>query len=221
MARSSTEDPIDKFRFSVTVLVNNGQFNGSITTVNTKSNLDNKIGFQEITLPRATVGEIAYRENNFSNNSSKIPGLVTFEPVVLRKGSSLNQAMYDWFIDVSDDAASLNVLVKNAAALNVYPVQIQKFRKDIIISSLDRQGNYIKHWVLFDSFPISYKGGNDLSATTDEKLIEEIVLTYETFIEVTATSLEEVLSKIQEAIQKAGNKSLIAGAITTATTFNG
>jgi phage tail-like protein len=220
MARSSQKDPIDKFRFSVTILVNSGQFNSSITTINTNSNFDNVVGFQEVTLPRVNVGEISYRENNFSGNSSKIPGLTTFEPVILRKGSSQNQVMYDWFVEVSDDAASLSVLAKNAAALNAFPVQIQKFRKDIIISSLDRKGNYVKHWVLFDAFPISYKGGDDLSAMVEEKLIEEIILTYETFIEVSATSLPEVLSKVAEAIQKAGNKALVVGSITTAATFS-
>lgn len=219
MARSATSDPIDRFRFSMTVLVEPKISLGSSTTG--KATPSSEIGFSEITLPKASVGEVTYRENNYTGTSSKIPGLTTFEPIVLRKGATTDQVMYDWFTDVADDAANLNIITKNAAAINIYPSQSVHFRKDIVISSKRRDGTFIKHWVLFDAFPVSYKGGNDLGSTSEEKLIEEVTLTYETFIEVVSDSINDVIHKVNERIADAGKKAAIAGAINIVTTSIG
>lgn len=225
MARSATQDPIDRFRFSMTFLVNpkndlSFKSSDSVSTIG-KSNTDSEMGFSEIVLPKVNVGEVSYRENNYTGTSSKMPGLTTFEPVVLRKGATSNQSMYDWFTDVSDDAANLNIITKNAVALNIYPSQSVHFRKDLVISAKNREGTFTKHWVLFDAFPISYKGGNDLGSTSEEKLIEEITLTYETFIEVVSDSLNDVIHKVNQRIEHAGKKAAIAGLINTVATSIG
>ena len=73
MARSATNDPLTKFRFTITVVSIDLSINGLASTIgglsgqNTfaKNNLAilARAGFSEITLPKATVNEINYREN--------------------------------------------------------------------------------------------------------------------------------------------------------------
>jgi hypothetical protein len=62
--------------------------------------------------------------------------------------------------------------------------QTDNFRKDVVIEVLDREGKPVKSWYLFNAWPISYSPGNDLDASSEEKLVEELVLTYEFFLEL-------------------------------------
>jgi len=186
MARSATLDPIEKFRFKVTVIsldISAVAAVDALGIINKKFSIISRAGFSEVTLPKATINEISYRENIDNQRFSKIPGLTKYEPVILKRGATDNRDLYKWYKLVHDDMALLGVaqeLTKDSTA----PVQSENFRKEVIITSLDREGNPIKQWMLFNAFPVSYKGGNDLSANIEEKLIEELTLTYEWFLEL-------------------------------------
>ncbi len=221
MARSSSEDPIEKFRFRVTVIALDVSIVGGIDTVagllgnqnNSTGNTARKFailsraGFSAITMPKANVGEIAYRENIDNQRFIKVPGLVKYDPITLSRGVTSNRDLYDWYRLVNEEIALLNVAGELTKDVKFAPVQSDNFRKDIIIEVLDRTGKPIKAWYLFNAWPTVYAPGNDLSASSDEKLIENLTLTYENFIE-----LEGGIEGFGKEIAK-GATILVAGAI--------
>lgn len=199
MARSSTEDPVEKFRFRVTVIavsptlsgavesaaaVAANQFGGEVGKFAKQLRVISRAGFSEIILPKQTVSEITYRENIDAYRFIKVPGLVRYDPVVMRRGVTLNRDLYDWIRQVNDELALLVTSGELSKDFKKGPIQSENFRKDVVIEVLDREGNPVKGWYLFNSWPTSYKPGDDLNASGEEKLIEEITLTYEVFLEL-------------------------------------
>ena len=74
----------------------------------------------------------------------------------------------------------------------------------MIISSIDREGNGVKHWLMFNCFPISYSGADSFDSKSEEKLIEELGITYEAMIELKGKNLKEALEDAdQQALQAA------------------
>ena len=217
MARSSSEDPIEKFRFRVTVISLDVSIVGGVDTLagvlgNTNSTarkfaILSRAGFSQITMPKANVGEMTYRENLDNQSSIKVPGLVKYDPITLSRGVTSNRDLYDWYRLVNEEIALLNVANELTKEAKFAPVQSDNFRKDIIIEVLSREGKPVKAWYLFNAWPTVYQPGNDLSANSDEKLIENLTLTYEKFIE-----LEGGIEGFAKEIAK-GATILVAGAI--------
>lgn len=193
MARSSKVDPVDKFRFRVSVISIDLSVTGAVetlaqaaapqTVVRSLAVLS-RAGFHEVQLPKANVSEISYRENIDNQRFSKIPGLVKYDPITLRRGVTTNRDFYDWYRLVNEELALLSVAQELNQDSKYSPTQTANFRKDVVIEVLNRAGDPVKAWYLFNAWPSGYKPGNDLSATAEEKLIEEITLTYEFFLEL-------------------------------------
>jgi phage tail-like protein len=194
MARSSTKDPIEKFRFKLTVVAVSPSLNGVVETLSSFAAENNdaaknfavllRMGFSEITLPRSTISEIPYRENIDGYRFQKTPGLVRYEPVTLKRGVTNNRDLYDWLRLVNDELVLLSTANELTGNVRKGPRQSENFRKDVIIEVLDREGNPVKGWYLFNAWPTTYKPGDDLNAQSEEKLVEELALTYELFLEV-------------------------------------
>jgi phage tail-like protein len=200
MARSGAEDPILKFRFKVTVIaidvsvssavqtvsaaVAAAGNNGTLSKVAQKFTVLTRAGFSEVTLPKANINTMNYRENIDNLRFSKSPGLVKFEPIVLRRGATDNRDLFNWYRQVNDDALLTGAAQELGIGSTAPPSMSEHFRNEVIIEALDREGNSVKQWMLFNAWPNSYKGGNDLNSATDETLIEEIGLEYEYFLEL-------------------------------------
>lgn len=195
MARSAEKDPLEKFRFRVSVIsidlsvsnvletaANAGFINAS---VNGKSLLKilNRAGFSEVGIPQAKINSFTYRENIDAFRSQKNAGLVTYEPITMRRGVTENRDFYDWFRIVNDEMALLAVSGELARESKFVPTQNDRFRRDIAIEVLDRKGEPKKGWYVMNAFPIAYKGGDDLNASSEEKLVEELTFDYEMFLE--------------------------------------
>lgn len=220
MARSSTQDPIEKFRFRVTVIAVSPSLNGVVETaaglatgiqdnaaiqdLAKRTRVLTRLGFSEIVLPRQTITEIPYRENIDAYRFIKVPGLTRYEPVTFKRGVTSNRDLYDWLRQVNDELALLVTANELNLGTKKGPKQSENFRKDLIIEVLDREGNPVKGWYLFNSWPTSYKPGNDLAANIDEKLVEELTVTYEVFLE-----LEGGLKGFAAEIAKGAIESLI------------
>lgn len=194
MARSHSKDPIEKFRFRVTVValdlsVTGGldtiaRLSGSGTFFKEKFAVVSRAGFSQVSLPKANVGEITYRENIDNQRSIKVPGLVKFDPVTLSRGVTASRDLYDWYRLVNDELALLSVANELASSTNSIPIQNDNYRKDVVIEVLNRKGEPVKAWYLFNAWPTVYVPGNDLDASSEEKLVESLTLTYEHFIEL-------------------------------------
>jgi phage tail-like protein len=196
MARSSEKDITDKFRFIVLVIEDLlGNNVGSDDTIT--------CGFSQITIPEASVTTITYRENLHAQRFIKKPGLVKYTPLVLQKGSTKSRQLYNWFTLVNNDAIGYGVAAQINGALQIPPVYPAKFRKDLLVSSLDRAGNAVKSWVFLDAFPVGYKGANDFDANANEKLIEQLSIEFEAMVEIVGNDLQSLADEAFTAAQKA------------------
>ena len=194
MARSSTRDPLEKFRFRVTVVAIDLSVTGGLDTVaglsgtgtffKEKFAVVSRAGFSQVSLPKANVGEMTYRENIDNQRSIKVPGLVKFDPITLSRGVTDSRDLYDWYRLVNDELALLSVANELSRDTVRSPIQNDNFRKDVVIEVLNREGEPVKAWYLFNAWPTVYVPGNDLDASAEEKLVESLTLTYEFFLEL-------------------------------------
>lgn len=221
MARSSTVDPIEKFRFTVLVIDINFDVSdpfGTLTSITETALSADKafgdflglvtldtVGFNEIILPKVSINEMSYRENTDAQRYQKIPGLAKYEPVTLKRGVTSSLELFNWYKKVNNDlllfSTSIEVINDHIKA----PGQNAQFRKEVIIKSLDREGNTVKSWILFNAWPVSYTPGNDLNSTSNEKLIQELTLTYEHFVEIPGGEQNLIKMLAIEAAKVTGN----------------
>lgn len=197
MARSSVQDPIEKFRFRVSVIAISPSLTGVVDTlagiipatgdlgaIARQTRVLLRAGFSAVTLPRMNIAEMNYRENIDGNRFTKYAGLSRYEPVILKRGVTKNRDMYDWLRLVNEELALL-IGAQELDMNTLKPVrQSEEYRKDVIIEVLDREGEVVKGWYLINAWPSSYKPGDDLDASSDQKLVEELTLTYELFLEL-------------------------------------
>jgi len=215
MARSSSNDPIEKFRFQVLVFDNvSGTITSGTSSLGTKK--DNTIlkraGFSEVITPRGKVKEIEYRENTFGSTLTKQPGLTRYEPVVLKRGMTNDNGLYAWWEMVNNEVSTLNKFQESLSFLSAIPFQEPNFRREVLISSVDRNGQYVKHWLLYNAWPSEYKGVNDFNASSSEIAIEEMSLTFENSIETEGKTVQEALHNITIAAEQAASRAGIVGA---------
>lgn len=212
MARTAAQDPIEKFRFEVLVLTSNMPILASFN----KPEFD-KLGFSEVVIPKISITEIQYRENVDVSSLRKQPGLVKYEDLVLRRGVTFNQDLYIWLnstvstiLGVSSEATLLS---SGFTELSVIPTQETFYRRDLIVSAKDRMGNYTKHWFFYNCFVNGYKPGNDFNAASDEKLIEELSISFEVMIESNADTITgaqlDINNQIQNQFAKAALTALL------------
>ena len=220
MARTSSADPIEKFRFIVTIFQPSKAFvavNGTSTLTPSSSNRGSALGragFKEATLPEVKVATVKYRENIDGLASRKIAGLAEYTPVTFRRGVMSETSLFDLFTDTDNEASTLNTFNSALAGdFGAISFQNTRYRKDILISVTDRSGNFIKHWYLSNAFVIGYKGGNDLDASIDDKLIEEIIFDYEFFLETTAPTIDAALHNISAMADAAARQQAAAKAV--------
>jgi phage tail-like protein len=222
MARSSKNDPIDKFRFMITVLSNDvskGGFTNSI--LNTSSIATNedtgsigRAGFSECSTPKVTINNISYRENIHGNDKIQVPGLTTYEPVTLKRGATLGRELYFWYKEVNNSAASLNKFTEALSGFAGAPFQKPNFRREVLVSSLGRDGTFNKHWLLYNAWPNVYKGSDDFSASSSEISLEQLSLVYETFLECKGNSIQAALADARKQAEDAASQAGV-GAITS------
>jgi phage tail-like protein len=209
MARNSATDVVEKFRFRVRVFENFKPFDFKNVSLNSLNTGEVAAGFSEVVLPTGTITEIIYRENIDNTRFIKKPGLIRYDPVTLRKGVTGSTDLYNWFKQVHNDASSLTMATEVLGSLNVPISAPVDFRKDMLITSLDREGNAVKSWFLYNCFPVAYKGGNDFSSNAEEKLIAELSVTFESLIEVYG---DDIKAATEEGNQAVLSSSLFAAA---------
>jgi phage tail-like protein len=117
------------------------------------------IGFSEVELPSGRIEVIEYRAGNDTTTVRKLPGLVTYPNVTLRRGIAGNLDLYDWW----DSARNGQVL-----------------RRYVTIVLRDEQGRDVMRWALRDAWPVKLEAG-PLNARGNEVAIETLELAHEGF----------------------------------------
>ena len=193
MARSAANDPLEKFRFRITILTLDPSLVGAVETLSsaTSSSFSNptlrvftRAGFNKVTTPKVTVKEINYRENIDNTRFIKVPGLSNYEPITLSRGVTGNRDLYDWYRLVNEEIAFLATAGELTRDAQYTIPQSEYYRKDVVIEVLNREAKPIKAYYLFNCWPTGYSPGNNLDAQAEEKLVEELTLTYEFFLEL-------------------------------------
>jgi phage tail-like protein len=179
MARSSANEPLEKFRFSIS-------WTAAGATESEPSVLV-RAGFHDAQLPKRSTNKGTYREGTDRDINQLFPGLSSMEDVVLSrgllpngKGTGANE-FYKWMSAVhapSDGNDTVTTTVRPAGAAS------HAYRKDVTITMLDREGAPSKQWILHNAWPTNFVPGSDLNAGEDgEKSLEQLTLAYEDFTE--------------------------------------
>ena len=186
MARSSTVDPLEKFRFSVSWSADG---DSELTALV-------RLGFHDVQMPKRSTTKGTYREGIDPDISQLYAGLSSMEDVVLSRGviiEDLNDELYKWTSAVHNPTTghvgreALGARNSDAAANN--------YRKDVTIQMLDREGNIARQWTLYNAFPVNFVPGSDLNAGEDgEKSLEQLTLGYEDFREEDASNNKKAVS---------------------------
>lgn len=180
MARSSVVDPLEKFRFAIS-WSNAGDSEGTALV---------RVGFHDVQMPKRSTTKIAYREGIDPDINQQAPGLSSMEDVVMSRGVIIkdnNNEFYKWASAVHNPTAghvgreALGARASNAAS--------HKFRKDVTIQLLDREGKVARQWILYQAWPTNFVPSSDLNAGEDgEKAMEQLTLAYEDFKELDTTT---------------------------------
>ena len=132
-------DPYGNFNFIVEV-------DGNVTA-----------GFSEVVLPAASAEVIEYREGGELNTVRKLPGLIRYGNVMLRRGITGSTELYDWWRTVQDG---------------------QTARRDLVVTLLDEGRNAVKRWRFRHAWPIRYEA-SALDARGSGVVIETLEVVHE------------------------------------------
>lgn len=191
MARSSSSDTLEKFRFIVSWT--NTPANGDTPAVLERA------GFLSVQMPKKSVTKIQYREGNDPDIYSLSAGLATMEDITLERGlfargPGATSTLYQWMSAVQGVTAGYGSAKRSGAptanvqvdgTIEAAPNSSGFYRKTITITVLDRTGAVARKYEIYNAFPVAFNPGSDLNAGEDgEKMIESVTLAYEDFQEV-------------------------------------
>ena len=178
MARVGAKDPLDKFRWAVSI-------DGF-----------QKLGFTSCDVPSVSINTKTYAEGGAHLFPRKIVDSVEYTPVTLTRGVTADKSFHDWARQIFELIKGISAeetkiisqqaeLFGSAAYDRAAPLE---YRRDVKIHHLDRQSRVIKTYILYNAFPIEYKPASDFAADGDDVLsMEKLVLGYESFEVVTNT----------------------------------
>lgn len=175
MARSSIVDPLEKFRFAIQWSSDGDSENSGLV----------RLGFHDIQMPKRSTTKGTYREGIDPDINQLFAGLSSMEDITLSRGVIIddqNNEFYKWMSAVHNPTSGH--VGRQALAARASNAAAARYRKDITIQILDREGNVARQWTLFNAFPVNFVPASDLNAGEDgEKAMESLTLGYEDFKE--------------------------------------
>ena len=202
MARSSMRDPLDKFRWTISI-------EGF-----------SKLGFHETSAPGYNITTKKYKEGGAHLTPRNIIDTVEYKPVTLSRGVTNDTSFNKWatsFIDLVTNNAAIKgsttdytsiaggalpsaagvaaaamdngaapvpsfVRVTDASSLFTGGKPNLNYRKTVKIEHVNRTGQVEVVYKLYGAFPIEYTPASDFGALSDDSVsIESITLAYESF----------------------------------------
>lgn len=182
MARPSTNDPLDKFRFSV-------QINGFT-----------RAGFTQVESPGISLSTTEYHEGGNHLNPRQLVDKASYKPVTLQRGVTDNADFLTWIMTVYNrisGGANTSALGSNPNDnINNRWQSTAPFGKNVIINHLDRGGRIVKTYTLLNAFPVEFQPASDFASDGDDAFsIEKLVLKYEG-IQVNINTSNGILSAL-------------------------
>jgi len=173
MARSAAFDPLENFRFQVSLNDSAGQ--PTLT----------RSGFSTCTPPSEATGEITYREGQYRDAMEKSAGLTTYNNVTLGRGVTQDQDFYSWVEQHKKHAANVRGSDGAFTANDVRPSDdaSNSYRRTLVITVLNRESQAVKRWTLYNCHVASFTPGDSLDANSEAKLMTSLELRYESYEE--------------------------------------
>jgi phage tail-like protein len=120
--------------------------------------LGDNLGFSEVDLPSGEIELIEYREgDDRANTARKLPGLVKYPNVTLKRGFTGRTDLFEWWKAVRDG---------------------QVARRNVTITLLDEQRQPVARWLLRNALPVKIEAGS-LNAVGNDVVIESLELAHE------------------------------------------
>ena len=120
---------------------------------------DDSLGFSEVELPSGEIKVLEYREGRDPTTVHKLPGLVSYPNVTLKRGINGYLELYNWWKSARDGSIQ---------------------RADVSIKLLDEQHQEVMRWNLRRAWPVKIEAG-PLNAQGNEVAIETLELAHEGF----------------------------------------
>ena len=120
---------------------------------------DDNLGFSEVELPSGAIEVIEYREGRDAATVRKLPGLVSYPNVTLKRGINGYLELHKWWNSARDGDIR---------------------RADVSIRLLDEQRREVMRWNLSRAWPVKLEAG-PLNAQANEVAIETLELAHEGF----------------------------------------
>lgn len=182
MARAASQDPLDKFRFKVTI--------EGFT----------RLGFTSVEAPSVQLSTTEYYEGGSHLYPKQVMDKATYKPIALQRGVANNIDFFNWITQIFD------ILLPNGSnatnALNP-PSPVIDYRKQIVIEHLDRVGRTIKQYNLYNCLPVEFTPASDFSADSDDGFsIEKLVLKYESFEVITPASEGSSATNVKDVTKR-------------------
>jgi phage tail-like protein len=114
-------------------------------------------GFNDVTGFDTTVAVHEYREGSDPATTRKLPGMVSYANIVLRRGLTADRQLYDWLLQTARG---------------------QVTRKNGSIVVLDTAGQEVVRWNFRNAWPTRWQGP-DLNAQSQGVAIETLELAHE------------------------------------------
>jgi len=115
-------------------------------------------GFSEADIGGGRIDVVVYREGTDTGSADRLlPGRVTYDPVVLRRGVTGEPALFRWWHEV---------------------VQGHVERRNVTIVLMDERRNDVERWVLRRAWPTKWTGPA-LNGRGNDVAIEELHLVHE------------------------------------------
>ncbi|MCJ7703766.1 MAG: phage tail protein [Anaerolineales bacterium] len=122
-------------------------------------------GVSKISALKRTTEVVEHREGSDPSTIRKSPGQTTYAPIILERGITHDTEFEKWANKVWNFGSGLG----NEVSLN-------DFRKDLIIEIYNEAGQIVLAYKVYRCWVSEYQALSDLDASTNEVVIEKIIL---------------------------------------------
>lgn len=189
MARPASKDPLDRFRWAVEI--------DGFT----------RMGFTSCDVPSFQIQTKSYAEGGQHLAPKQLVDTISYKPVALTRGVTTNMDFDGWARQFTELVNGKTTIIESQVThpggsipelgltlpsqttsnLNDFPVD---YRKTVRITHLNRKGDKVKTYILYNAFPIEYEPASEFSSDADDTLsMEKLVLAYESF-EVISSNID-------------------------------
>jgi phage tail-like protein len=129
-----------------------------------------------------------YAEGGINNYVHKLPGRVSYDNIVLKRGLSLSRALWDWFqvglYDMNVQRINFSI-IQGGPGYNLMTMVAGASGLSAAGSGWEGAGSQmmgrgfgkVKHWNVIDAYPVRWEG-SDLNVSSESVSIEEIEIAH-------------------------------------------